>query len=106
MCCHLIGGWCCARYEFAIKNYTETITYLRHGLRMGETDENGVPYGARATGLDDEAKAIIASCCSNMAACALKLSRYEEVIKHATSALDQDIKGEPHNNNNNKIVKG
>ena len=23
------------KYEFALKNYTETITYLRHGLRMG-----------------------------------------------------------------------
>ena len=81
-------------YEFALKNYTETITYLRHGLRMGETDSEGVPYAARATGLDPESKKIIASCHSNMAACALKLSRYQDVIKHATSALDQDIKGE------------
>lgn len=79
-------------YEFALKNYTETITYLRHGLRMGETDSEGVPYAARATGLDPESKKIIASCHSNMAACALKLSRYQDVIKHATSALDQDIK--------------
>ena len=81
------------RYEFAIKNYNETITYVRHGLRMGETDSEGIPFAAKATGLDPEAKAVIAVCYSNMAACSLKLSRFEEAIKHATTALGQDLKG-------------
>jgi len=81
------------KYEFALKNYQETITYLRHGLRMGEVDSEGVPFAARANGLDPESKRIISSCHSNMAACALKLERYHEVIKHATSALDMDLKG-------------
>jgi tetratricopeptide (TPR) repeat protein len=80
------------RYEFAIKNYNETITYVRHGLRMGETDSEGIPFAAKATGLDPEAKAVIAVCYSNMAACSLKLSRFEEAIKHATTALGQDLK--------------
>jgi len=81
------------RYAFATKNYTETITYIRHGLRMGETDGDGVPIGARSRGgLEPEAKAIIASCYSNMAACALKLDKFEDVVKHATNAIEQDLK--------------
>ena len=60
---------------------------------MGETDSEGIPFAAKATGLDPEAKAIIAICYSNMAACSLKLSRFEEAIKHATTALGQDLKG-------------
>ena len=82
------------KYEFALKNYTETITYLRHGLRMGQTNSEGVPLGAMRQELDPESKEIIASCQSNMAACALKLGRMEDVVKHASAALDQDIKGE------------
>ncbi len=82
------------KYEFASKNYTETITYIRHGLRMGETDSDGVPIGAKARGgLEPAAKAIIASCYSNMAACALKLGKLEDVIKHATNAIESDLKG-------------
>jgi len=80
------------KYEFALKNYTETITYLRHGLRMGQTNSEGVPLGAMRQELDPESKEIIASCQSNMAACALKLGRMEDVVKHASAALDQDIK--------------
>ena len=35
------------KYEFALKNYQEPITSLRHGLRMGESQDEGVPMGAR-----------------------------------------------------------
>jgi len=83
-----------ARYEFALKNYQETVTYLRHGIRMGETDRDSMPMGAPSGEADPEAKAIMASCYSNMAACALKLSRFEEVVKHASTALDAGAKGE------------
>jgi len=82
-----------ARYEFALKNYQETVTYLRHGIRMGETDRDSMPMGAPSGEADPEAKAIMASCYSNMAACALKLSRFEEVVKHASTALDAGAKG-------------
>lgn len=83
------------KYEFALKNYQETITYLRHGLRMGESQDEGVPMGARQRDVDPEAKSIMLSCYANMAACALKTSQFDKVVRFTSTALDDDALKRP-----------
>ena len=65
-------------YENALERYRETIAYVRRSLKLADLEES---------------KTLVGSCYSNMAACALKMCRFEEVIQHATDALCEGLKG-------------